>query len=77
MKLSQFGFHYIETLLEIQGRKIEVVNAAQNNKEDLIADLVAIVYSFTARLYGQRRAKRKMERIVAELQEQEKEDATC
>ena len=50
---------------------------AENNKEDLITDLVAIVYSFTARLYGQRRAKRKTERIVAELQEQEKEDATC
>jgi len=30
--------------------------------------MVAIVYSFTARLYGQRRAKRKTERIVAELQ---------
>jgi len=42
-----------------------------------MADLVAIVSSFTARLYGQRRAKRKMERIVAELREQEKEDATC
>ena len=76
-RLTRFGFHYIETLLETQGRKIEVVNAAENNKEDLIADLVAIVSSFTARLYGQRRAKRKMERIVAELQEQEKEDATC
>ena len=31
---------------------------AENDKEDLIADLVAIVYRFTARLYGQRRAKR-------------------
>ena len=40
---------------------------AENDKEDLIADLVAIVYSFTARLYGQRRAKRKTERIVQEL----------
>lgn len=76
-RLTRFGFYYIETLLETQGRKIEVVNAAENNKEDLIADLVAIVYSFTARLYGQRRAKRKTERIVAELQEQEKADATC
>ena len=46
---------------------------AENDKEDLIADLVAIVYSFTARLYGQRRAKRKTERLVQELQA--KEDA--
>ncbi len=68
-RLTRFGFHYIETLFETQGRKIEVVNAPENNKEDLIADLVAIVSSFTARLYGQRRAKRKTERIGAELQE--------
>lgn len=71
-RLTRFGFHYLETLLEAQGRTIEVVNEASNDKEDLIADLVAIVYSFTARLYGQRRAKRKTERIVAEL---EAEDA--
>ncbi len=72
-RLTRFGFRYLETLLESQGRTIEVVNLAENDKEDLLADLVAIVYSFTARLYGQRRAKRKTERIVQEL---EAEDAT-
>jgi putative resolvase len=71
-RLTRFGFRYLETLLEIQGRTIEVVNVAENDKEDLIADLVAIVYSFTARLYGQRRAKRKTKRIVQELQTEER-----
>lgn len=66
-RLTRFAFHYLQTLLETQERQVEVVNLAQNDKEDLIADLVAIVYSFTARLYGQRRAKRKTERIAAEL----------
>lgn len=74
-RLTRFGFRYLETLLELQGRTIEVVNVAENDKEDLIADLVAIVYSFTARLYGQRRAKRKTERIVRELQTEEEEKA--
>jgi putative resolvase len=74
-RLTRFGFNYLETLLEAQGRTIEVVNMAENDKEDLVADLIAIVYSFTARLYGQRRAKRKTEKIVAEL-EKENEDAT-
>ena len=74
-RLTRFGFRYLETLLELQGRTIEVVNVAENDKEDLIADLVAIVYSFTARLYGQRRAKRKTERIVRELQTEEQEKA--
>ena len=74
-RLTRFGFRYLETLLELHGRTIEVGNVAENDKEDLIADLVAIVYSFTARLYGHRRAKRKTERIVRELQTEEKEKA--
>jgi hypothetical protein len=44
---------------------------ADNGREDLVADLVAIIYSFCARLYGQRRAKRKTETIVKELTGQE------
>ncbi len=66
-RLTRLGFHYLETLLETTGRRIEVVNVAENEKEDLLADLVAIVSSLTARLYGPRRAKRKTERIVHEL----------
>lgn len=74
-RLTRFGFHYLETLLEIQGRTIEVMNPAENDKEDLMADLTAILYSFTARLYGQRRAKHKTDQIVKELQD--KEDEEC
>jgi putative resolvase len=74
-RLTRFGFRYLETLLELQGRTIEVVKVAESDKEDLIADLVAIVYSFSARLYGQRRAKRKTERIVQELQAEDKHEA--
>jgi predicted site-specific integrase-resolvase len=62
------GFTTSKLSKTTQGRTIEVVNVAENDKEDLIADLVAIVSSFTARLYGQRRAKRKTARIVQELQ---------
>jgi predicted site-specific integrase-resolvase len=77
-RLTRFGIHYLETLLQAQGRSIEVVNLAENDTEDLIADLVAIVYAFTARLYGQRRAKRQTERIAAELRGEEADgDATC
>src|SRR2546425_9703579 len=48
-RLTRFGFRYIETLLEIQGRTIEVVNPAENNKEDLLHDLASIIYSICAR----------------------------
>ncbi len=74
-RLTRFGFRYLETLLAIQSRTIEVVNLAENDQEDLNADVVAIVYSFTTRLYGQRRAKRKTERIVQELQAEERGEA--
>jgi putative resolvase len=70
-RLTRFGFNYIEQLLAMQGRKIEVINLAENGKEDLIQDFVSIVTSFSARLYGQRRSKRKTERIIAELQNEE------
>ena len=70
---TRFGFRSIETLLTAYGREIEVVNHAENGTEDLLSDLTSIMYSFCARLYGQRRAKRKTERIVQEL---EARDAT-
>src|SRR5436190_5216812 len=72
-RLTRFGFKYIETLLAIQGRRIEVVNVMENPIEDIIADFVCILYSFCARLYGQRRAKRKTEKIVQDLREEKEE----
>ena len=78
-RLTRFGFRYLDTLLTTPGRTIEVVNSAENATEELLADRTAIVCSFCARLYGQRRAKRKTEAIVAELEAKEAEgdgDAT-
>jgi predicted site-specific integrase-resolvase len=70
-RLTRFGFPYMETLLETQGRHVEVVNVAENDQEDLMADLEAMVYAFTARLYGQRRAKRKTEALVEQLKSED------
>ena len=73
-RVTPFGFNYIETLLRKQGRKIEVINLADNGKEELMQDLISIIYSFSVRMYGLRRAKRKTEKIIQELQEEQ--DAT-
>jgi predicted site-specific integrase-resolvase len=73
-RLTRFGFNYISTLFSSQGRRIEVVNLADNGTEDLLSDLTSIIYSFCARLYGQRRAKRKTEQITKQLEDG---DATC
>ena len=75
-RLTRFGFRYLDTLLQGQGRRIEVVNQAENDQEDLMADLTSILYSFTARLYGRRRAKRKTDAIVRELVVEEADHAT-
>jgi putative resolvase len=74
---TRFGFNYLGTLLSLQNRRIEVVNTsatlstglADNSKEDLLPDLVSIIYSFSARLYGKRRARRKTEKISQALKE--------
>ena len=57
-RATRFGFRYLETLLAQQQRRIEVVNLADNGKEDGVTDLVSRISSFRARLYGQRRARR-------------------
>ena len=73
-RATRIGFRYLETLLGQQRRVIEVVNLAEDGQGDLLEDLVAVVNAFCARLYGQRRAKRKTERITAELQREDTDD---
>lgn len=70
-RLARFGFNYIQKILERNGRTIEVVNEAENEESDLMSDFVSIITSFTARLYGQRRSKRKTEKIIEELKREE------
>lgn len=66
-RLTRFGLNYIEKLLELDDRKIEVINPVYNEKEDLIQDFVSIITSFTSRLYGLRRSKRNTEKLIREL----------
>src|SRR5215467_7408831 len=40
-RLTRFGFRYLDTMLKSQGRMIEVANQAENDQEDLMADLTA------------------------------------
>lgn len=62
-RLTRFGFNYIELLLNKMGKEIIVVNKSDNDKEDLMKDLISIIYSFSARMYGLRRRKNKQEII--------------
>jgi predicted site-specific integrase-resolvase len=66
-RLTRFGFKYIEELLDTKNRKIEVINNIDDDKNDLIQDFISIITSFCARIYGQRRCKRKTEKMIKEL----------
>jgi putative resolvase len=67
-RLTRLGFNYIKTLLKRVGCEIEVVNEVDSSKEDLIQDFTSIITSFCARIYGQRRNKRKTEKLIRELE---------
>ncbi|MFA5758779.1 MAG: IS607 family transposase [Clostridia bacterium] len=64
-RLTRMGFNYFNIIFS---NKIHVVNETQDKTEDLMQDLIAIITSFCARLYGQRKGKRKTEKIIKELQ---------
>ena len=70
-RFSRFGMNYISKLLQMQGREVEVINEQSNDRDDLMQDFVSIVTSFCARLYGQRRNKRRTEKIIEELSKED------
>lgn len=68
-RLTRFRFNHIQTLLTNNNRRIEVVNNLESPKEDLVADFIAIITSFCARIYGLRRSKRKTEQLIKQLEQ--------
>lgn len=65
-RLTRFGFGWFEATCRF---KIEVVNRPEDDTHDLMEDLVAILTSFSARLYGQRRGRTKTAAAIKALKE--------
>jgi putative resolvase len=63
-RLMPFGSEYIESSLSAQSRKLVIIDRGELN-DDLVQDMVDVLTSFCARLYGKRsatnRAKKAME----------------
>jgi predicted site-specific integrase-resolvase len=55
-RLTRFGFNYLDKLLKERGTQIIVIHRDKEDEADLLKDMVSILYSFCARLYGLRRA---------------------
>jgi putative resolvase len=63
-RLARFGAEYIEAALAAGGRKLVVVDQAERN-DDRVQDMVDVLTSFCARLYGRRAAKNRAEKALA------------
>lgn len=70
-RLTRFGFNYIARMMEVQGRRIEVILPGDTENE-LVDDFVAVITSMCARIYGRRNAKRRAEKIKTCIEESEK-----
>lgn len=70
-RLARFGEPYIRECCKGFGCKLEVINESSNDRDDLMNDFVSVVTSFCARLYGQRRNKRRTEKLIEELKSSE------
>ncbi len=72
-RLTRFGSHYIETLLEAQGRHVEMMFQSDTGDE-LVNDFVSVITSMAARIYGRRHSKRRAEKIKACIEQAMKEE---
>lgn len=70
-RLCRFGYNYIRILCDKMNCELIIINDAETVKEDLIQDFVSVITSFCARLYGQRRNKRRTEQLIKELEKSE------
>ena len=67
-RLTRFGFEYIHSLMQSSGRQIIVAELGEL-KNDLVQDMVDVLTSFCARLYGKRSAKNRAKKALSSLED--------
>ena len=71
-RLTRFGFEYLESYFNSHGAKVLVLNqeAIQDPQKELVDDLIAIVASFSGKIYGLRshKAKKIVQSVKQEVQ---------
>ncbi|MEI2583132.1 IS607 family transposase [Scytonema sp. PRP1] len=64
-RLCRFGFELVEYIVQSGGGSIIVANAETlSPQEELVQDLLCIIHCFSSRLYGLRKYKNKVKKIV-------------
>ena len=69
-RLMRFGAEYVESALAAQGRKLVVIDPSELNN-DLVEDMIAVLTSFYAKLYGKRSAKNKAKKALQSIQSED------
>ena len=62
-RLARFGVEHLEAALSAQGRRLVVVDPGETS-DDLVGDMIEVLTSFCARLYGRRGARNRALRAV-------------
>ncbi|MDF2956988.1 MAG: putative site-specific integrase-resolvase [Candidatus Alkanophagales archaeon MCA70_species_1] len=66
-RLTRFGLGYLKEIFDDYGVELVVVNQeSKSPEEELVRDLIAIVTSFSGRIYGKRGARRIVQTIKEE-----------
>ena len=73
-RATRFGLTYIEHLMQMQGRRLEVIFPSDTDN-DLVDDFIAVITSMASRIYGRRTSKRRAEKIKQCVEQAMKEDA--
>jgi len=61
-RATRFGLIYIEQLMQMQGRRLEVIFPSDTDN-DLVDDFIAVITSMASRIYGRRTSTRRAEKI--------------
>lgn len=72
-RLARFGSEYIEAVLKASNRRVEIVNEIEC-KDDLVQDMIDVLTSFCARLYGKRAAKNRAMRALEATKDESIQD---
>lgn len=67
-RLARFGTEYLEATLAASRRKLVVIEGGELG-DDLVRDMIEILTSFCARLYGRRSARNRAKRAMAAIEE--------
>jgi len=72
-RITGFGLTYIEQLMQIQGRRLEVIFPSDTDT-DLVGDFIAVITSMASRISGRTPSKRRAEKIKHCVEQAMKEE---